>query len=65
VAHRSGVSRRELLAAGAAGVALTAARAGLARAQEGRRLGLDFATAGERDGWPGWTPTAKGTSSSD
>jgi hypothetical protein len=49
------VSRRELLAAGAvAGAALGLPAGAIARAGGTWRRGLDFASLGAGDGWPGW-----------
>ena len=52
--HGPRVSRRELLAAGAAaGVALGLRRAPVVAAQSAARL--DFGSLGDGEGWPGWT----------
>src|SRR4051794_20374859 len=51
-----GLSRRELLEAGAvAGAALALQAAGEAPAAGARPRVLDFGAAGAGDGWPGWT----------
>jgi phosphodiesterase/alkaline phosphatase D-like protein len=53
-----GVSRRELLGAGAAaGVALAVGRVGLASAQKLQTYTLDFGGLPQQAGWPGWTCT--------
>lgn len=52
----SRISRRELIAAGAAaGAGLALQRAGAADAQAEWARTLDFGSLGDGDGWPGWT----------